>query len=102
MAMRIDDAREVSFAEAERQGLDSLVDEGTRRPITIRRESGRGVVMVSIDTANAIMRMLEKRDELYDTVLVLARLATDTGERHDLDDVIDELGLTQAEIDAAD
>lgn len=102
MALKIEDAREVSFAEAREQGLDSLVDEGKRRPIAIVGEGGHGVIVVSIDTANQVMAALEMRDDIYDMVLALTRQATDTGGRHRLEDVIKEFGLTQAEIDAAD
>lgn len=44
----------------------------------------------------------EMVDDLNDVVDADRRHAADTGARHSLDDVIAELGISQAEIDAAD
>lgn len=44
----------------------------------------------------------EMLDDMYDLIEVERRREADTGERHSLDDVIEELGITEEEIAAAD
>lgn len=57
--------------------------------------------------ADAERRMAENQPyedamDVADLVLLATRMATDTGERYSLDEVIEELGITEEEIAAAD
>lgn len=42
----------------------------------------------------------EAKDSLLETALVMARFATDNGNRTELDDVIETLGFNRAELEA--
>jgi len=91
----------VTRKEAAHRGLDQLLDDASERPIAVETGDGE-VVMVPGEVVDAVLRLLRSRDDLYDALLVVARMATDNGERIALDDLITELGFTQDEIDAAD
>jgi hypothetical protein len=90
--MTIAGAERVTAEEAERRGVEGLLDDAARHPIAVTSERRQPVLMLSSDAA----------DDLFDAVLMLSRRLTDHGDRATLQEFVAELGLTQAEIDAAD
>jgi hypothetical protein len=101
MPLVIDEPEQVSYEEARQRGVNGLLDDGSRHPIAIDTDHG-GVVLVPREVADQVMDALDKRDDIYDLVQAVCRMATDNGERHSLDSVIAELGFSQADLDAAD
>lgn len=90
----------VTDEEAEKRGVDGLLDSASRHPIAVTSDHRKAVLMLPEDLVG---RGVDLRDDLLDVVLVLMRMATeDRGERKELDEFLTELGLTDEEIDAAE
>jgi prevent-host-death family protein len=90
--------RTVSVTEATRRGVAGLVADAEQGSDVIVTRRERPVAAV------VSMRRLEMIEEtigdLHDLALVLARSATDTGERTSLDDVIKAFGHTRESLEA--
>ena len=88
----------LSITEASRSGLSGLVasaEEGT--PVALSRH---GHVVAEVVSAEEMAMLREAKDSLLETALVMARFATDNGNRTELDDVIETLGFNRAELEA--
>lgn len=88
----------VSVTEAASRGLPRLVRDAEMGEDFIVERRGQAVAaIVSMQHLDDIRRL---ESDLQDCVLLLARLATDTGGRTALDTVISQLGFDRAELEA--
>ncbi len=88
----------VSVTEAASRGLPKLLRAAERGEDVVVERHGKAVAAVVSMRHLAQIQRLES--DLHDTVLLLARVATDTGARTDLDDAIGALGFDRAELEA--
>jgi prevent-host-death family protein len=91
-------AREMSVSEATQRGVAGLVadaEKGSDVVVTRRHQPVAAVVGV-----RRLKEIEEAAADLRDLALVLARSATDTGERTSLDDVIRAFGHTRESLAA--
>ena len=88
----------LSVTEAASRGLPRLVRDAEMGEDLIVERRGRAVAaVVRIRHLDEIRRL---ESDLHDAVLLLARLATDTGARTSLDTVISHFGFDRAELEA--
>lgn len=88
----------MTITEASRAGLSSLVASAQGgNDITLSRH---GKVVAEVVSAEKISELRRDRDTLRDAALVMARFATDTGIRTDLDEAMESFGFTRAELEA--
>ena len=88
----------LSINDASRSGLSGLVasaEAGT--PVALSRH---GRVVAEVVSAEEMAMLREAKDSLLETAIVMARFATDNGNRTELDDVIETLGFNRAELEA--
>lgn len=88
----------VSVTEAASGGVPKLVRSAERGEDVVVERHGKAVAAVVSMAHLEKIRRLEA--DLRDSVLLLARLATDTGSRTDLDSVIESFGMTREELEA--
>jgi antitoxin (DNA-binding transcriptional repressor) of toxin-antitoxin stability system len=94
----LQDARQVSVTEAAQRGVAGLVADAERgSEIVVTRRHQAVVAVVSMRRINELE---EVAADLRDLALVLARMATDTGERVPLDDVLKAFGHTRESLAA--
>lgn len=90
--------RSISVTEAATRGVSRLVRDAEHGDDLVVERHGKAVAAV------VSMRHLEEiRDlesDLHDAVLLLARVATDTGERTDLSSAITDLGFDRTDLEA--
>ena len=87
----------MTITEASRAGLSSLVasaEAGNDVPL-----SRHGRVVAEVVSAEEISSLRRDRDTLRDATLVMARFATDSGVRTDLDQAMEFFGFTRAELE---
>lgn len=88
----------VSVTEAARRGISALLVAVERgEDIVVARHSTPVAAIVSMERLNALQ---ELEADLRDLCLVMSRMATDSGRRTGLDEVIASLGYTRAELAA--
>ena len=88
----------VSVTEAASRGVSNFVRSAEHGEDVVVERHGKAVAaVVSMSHLEEISRL--ERD-LRESVLLLARVATDSGARTDLDTVIDAFGLDRAELEA--
>ena len=88
----------VSVTEAASRGVPRLVRDAEMGEDVVVERRGRAVAaVVSMRHLEEIRRL---ESDLHDAVLLLARLATDTGARTALDTVISDFGFDRAELEA--
>lgn len=88
----------LTITEASRAGISALVasaEAGNDIPL-----SRHGKVVAEVVSAEEICSLRRDRDTLRDAALVMARFATDTGIRTDLDQAMESFGFTRAELEA--
>ena len=88
----------LTITEASRAGISALVasaEAGNGIPL-----SRHGKVVAEVVSAEEISSLRRDRDTLRDAALVMARFATDTGIRTDLDQAMESFGFTRAELEA--
>lgn len=88
----------MTITEASRAGLSALVasaEAGNDIPL-----SRHGRVVAEVVSAEEIFSLRRDRDTLRDAALVMARFATDSGIRTDLDQAMEVFGFTRAELEA--
>ncbi|HET8657595.1 MAG TPA: hypothetical protein VFM55_01195 [Micromonosporaceae bacterium] len=91
-------AREVSVSEATQRGVAGLVadaEQGSDVIVTRRHQAVAAVVGMQ-----RLREIEEAAADLRDLALVLARSATDTGERTSLDDILTAYGHTRESLAA--
>ena len=92
--MRADTENMISVTELARNTskiISDTADDG--EPRVILRNNKVAAVLVSAKQAERMNEMDEVAEDLQLWALSLARMVTDSGDRHDLDEVIAELGI---------
>jgi|SRR5690625_1282804 len=88
----------LSVTEAASRGVSKLVRSAEHGENLVVQRHGQSVAAV---VSMQRLEQIEKIEEgLRDSLLVLARLGTDTGERTDLTEVIEQFGFDKAELEA--
>ncbi|MCW4466038.1 prevent-host-death family protein [Glutamicibacter sp. MNS18] len=88
----------LSITEASRAGLSALVTAAEAgRDTSLSRH---GKVVAEVVSAQEIAQLRQDRDTLRDAALVMARFATDSGVRTDLDQAMKFFNLNRAELEA--
>ncbi|WP_163542012.1 type II toxin-antitoxin system Phd/YefM family antitoxin [Occultella kanbiaonis] len=88
----------VSVTEAATRGVPRLVRAAEQGQDVVVERHGKAVAaMISMHHLNEIQRL---ESDLRESVLILARLATDDGTRTELDDAIEALGFDRSELEA--
>ncbi len=86
------------MSEASRTGISGLVAAAERGDrISISRHGRAVAEVVSTEEMDELRR---DRDTLRDAALAMARFATDTGTRTELDDALADFGLSRSELEA--
>ncbi|MCA1832861.1 MAG: type II toxin-antitoxin system prevent-host-death family antitoxin [Actinobacteria bacterium] len=94
------DSRVVSVTDATRRGVSGLVcDAEHGEDIVVARHSKPVAAVVSMRRFSELQALEE---DLRDLVVVLARVATDSGRRTSLDDVLAAFETNRAELEALD
>lgn len=88
----------ISVTEAAARGVSSLVRSAEHGEDIVVERHGRAVAAVVSMTHLEEISRLER--DLRESVLLLARMATDSGTRTDLNTVINAFGLSRAELEA--
>lgn len=88
----------VSVTEASARGVSGLVRSAERGEDVVVERHGQAVVAVVSMRRLDQIQQLEK--DLRESVLLLARIATDTGARTELDEVIANFGFDRTELEA--
>lgn len=87
----------MSITEANRSGLSGLVSAAEKGEEVALSRHGRVVAeVISSEEARALRA---DRETLRDAALVMTRLATDSGNRTDLDDVMASFGIDRADLE---
>lgn len=87
----------MSITEANRSGLSGLVSAAEKGEEVSLSRHGRVVAeVISSEEARALRA---DRETLRDAALVMTRLATDSGNRTDLDDVMASFGIDRADLE---
>lgn len=90
--------RSMSVTTASNRGVSGLVrDAESGANIVVERHGQAVAAIVSVRRLNELSAL---EADLRSAALVLARAATDTGQRTDLDDAIGALGFDRAELEA--
>ncbi len=100
LAVSIDLARPLPITEASRRGVSRLVADAEGGQATILRRHSEPVAAVI--GYQELLRLQALERDLVDVALVLARAATDDGQRTSLDEVIEGFGYTRGQLEAMD
>lgn len=88
----------VPITEASRRGISGLVSSvQDGQEIALSRH---GRVVAEIVSAAEMDKLRKDQETLRDAALVMARFVTDSGARTDLDQAMQEFGLSRAELEA--
>lgn len=88
----------ISVTDASRRGIARLVaDAEAGAGVVVER---RGTPAAAVIGMNRLHSILKREDDLRSAALVLARAATDTGNRVPLDDVMAAFGFDRRELEA--
>ncbi|MGO1181471.1 MAG: type II toxin-antitoxin system Phd/YefM family antitoxin [Micrococcaceae bacterium] len=86
------------MAEASRVGISALVSAAeSGEEITLSRH---GRVVAKLVTEREIQQLRKDRELLQEATLVMARFATNTGARTDLDDALEAFGFDRSQLEA--
>lgn len=88
----------LTITEASKQGVSSLVSAAQDGQDVSLTKHGRRVAEVV--SAEEIDELRHEHQALHDAVLVMARFATDSGIRADLDQAMRAFGVDRAELEA--
>jgi PHD/YefM family antitoxin component YafN of YafNO toxin-antitoxin module len=98
--MKIDTNDMITVSEVRDKGVSWLIGEaGAGRNLVVLRNSKPAAVVVGPQVMDRLERVDELEEDLRLWALTLTRIATDTGERFDLDDVANRLGVDLTEDD---
>ena len=87
----------MSITEANRAGLSGLVSAAEAgEEVSLSR---RGRVVAEVVSTEELRALRADRDALRDAALVMTRLATDSGRRTGLDDVMEHFGIDRADLE---
>lgn len=91
MYINREDMVSVTHATKHLSKLVNSVSEG--RTFVVIRNNQPAAAMVDIDTMERLQRLEELEEDLRLLAIAWARTMTESGRRHDLDDVIEEFGI---------
>jgi prevent-host-death family protein len=94
----IDTSHALSVSEAASRGVSGLLKAAEAGDDVVVARHGRAVAAVVSTSRLAELQQLE--DDLRDAALAVLRVANDNGRRTSLDEVIDQLGLDRATLEA--
>lgn len=100
--MKIDEREMISATEAARYSSKLFREAAEGRRFVIITNNAPTAAVVSMEQYRELNELQEREEELRLLTLAIARVASDSGRRHDLDDVIADLGFTDEEIDHAE
>lgn len=93
----------ISVTDANKAGVSKLVAEAfDGRTFVVVRNNKPAAVITGLDQLDKLQNLEELGSDLRLMALAVIRSATDTGERHDLDDVAREFGIDLDELDDLD
>lgn len=92
LLMSIDAGREITVSEATKRGVAGLMADAERHDIVVTRRHHPVAAVVSM---RRLAELEALSDDLRDLALVLARSATDGGNRTSLDVVLEAFGHTR-------
>lgn len=87
----------MAISEAARTGFSKLVNSAESGVEIALSRHGR--VVAEIVSAKELESLRRDRETLRDAALVMARFATDSGARTDLDDAMELFGISRAELE---
>lgn len=90
--------RTLSVTEATSRGVAGLIKDAEASDGVLLSRHGRPVAAVV--STRQLQHLQHLKDDLQELALVLARAATDTGERGSLDDTITAFGFTREDLEA--
>lgn len=90
----------VQITEAGRRGLSKLVADAEAGHTTVLRR--RAEPVAAVVSYRDVQRLADLERDLTDVALVLARAASDSGNRSALDDVISSYGYTRQQLASMD
>jgi prevent-host-death family protein len=96
----LDGSEAVAITEAGRRGVSRLVADAEAGHSTVLRR--RAEPVAAVVSYRDVQRLAELERDLVDVALVLARSASDSGNRTSLDDVVTSLGYTREQLDSMD
>lgn len=86
------------ITEASRRGISRLVALAKAGdPVVLSRH---GKVVAELVSADEMDALRSEKEAMREAALVMARFATDSGERTSLDDAIEKFGFSRAELEA--
>lgn len=88
----------LTITEASQTGVSGLVSSAEAGDDVVLSRHGNPVAAVV--SARELDELRQDRDSLRDAALVMARLATDSGTRTDLDQAMEHFGIDRAELEA--
>jgi prevent-host-death family protein len=100
--MKIDERDVISASEFARCPGKLFREASEGRQFVIFTNNAPTAAVVSMDEYRELNEIREREEDLRLLSLAITRVAADSGRRHDLDDVIAELGFTDEEIDEAE
>lgn len=95
--MQIDTDDMVTATEMNRNASRYLteISDGNRNMFVVMKDNVPTACIVGLERMKQLQQLEEREQDLKLLALSLVRVATDTGERHDLDDIIAELGIEE-------
>ena len=100
--MKIDEREMISASEAARCPSKLFREAAQGGRFVIFTNNAPTAAVVSMEQYRALNCIEEREEELRLLTLTIARVASDNGRRHDLDDVIADLGFSDEEIAQAE
>ncbi|OMH27708.1 hypothetical protein BKD30_03455 [Tersicoccus phoenicis] len=88
----------MTISAASRTGISGLVSSAEAGQDVVLSRHGR--VVAEIVSAEEIARLRRDRELLKDAAIVMARFATDSGVRTDLDSALEAFGLSRNELES--
>ena len=96
--MKIDHRDIIPIKDVNDRGTSWLVSEAQRgRTMLITRNSRPAAVVTNVEGVERLEQLDELIENLQLLTVAIIRQATDTGDRHDLDDVVEELGIDESD-----
>ncbi|WP_143588030.1 type II toxin-antitoxin system Phd/YefM family antitoxin [Tersicoccus phoenicis] len=95
---KIDAMIPMTISAASRTGISGLVSSAEAGQDVVLSRHGR--VVAEIVSAEEIARLRRDRELLKDAAIVMARFATDSGVRTDLDSALEAFGLSRNELES--
>jgi prevent-host-death family protein len=100
--MKIDEREMISASDAARCSSKLFREAAEGQRFVIFTNNAPTAAVVGMEQYRELNELEEREEQLRLLTLAITRMASDSGRRHDLDDVIADLGFTDEEIDQAE